>query len=452
MEFRTRTQPEEWACTKFCRTALDDDSVEHFFLWLCDHTPEQLEAWVTAHKTGEAVWYDPVESAWGWDAPRQRLARLLWQLLHGNASAEDFRRRFTFATGLEAFDSASLLAPMQEKLRWVMEGLANRQKEDDQLGQTDWGEYWWLPPEQTEFVRQQLKDTHAELIERSSDYEEAVCSGLSYYVRYTVQAIAVPSNDPARVYIGKRRGPHGRVFVWVKDSKGDKHPLQHGDTPYCEADGTGFEWGYGGHGPGALSICILIDALDGDLTLANELTEAFYDKFILHHPRTKDLKLSRTTVLRWLKEVGKLTLYEQRRPSVSESLSAHAKVVTEREQLIRIIQQAGGLCSQRFDIVPDSFEAALYLDLMQMLEKGGAALRCTHCRLPIPYDQTGRANRQRARSRNGEPIYHPECFVEVSRQRKRTYWQRRAKSPQFREQQRARGREYRKTSVNRSKS
>jgi hypothetical protein len=51
-----------------------------------------------------------------------------------------------------------------------------------------------------------------------------------------------------------------------------------------------------------------------------------------------------------------------------------------------------------FDIVPDSFESALYLDLMHMLEKGGVDLRCSHCGLPIPYDphdQTGRANRQR---------------------------------------------------------
>jgi hypothetical protein len=445
MEIRSRTQPEEWACTKFCRTPLDDDSVEHFFLWLCDHTREQLEARATAHKAGEPVWYDLIESTWGWNAPRQRMARLLWQLLHGDASAEDFHRRFTFAMGLEAFDSASLLAPMQEKLKWVMEGLVTRQKEDDQLGQSDWGEYWWLPPEQTEFVRQQLKDTHAELIERSSDYEEAVCWGLSHYVTHTVQAIAVPSNDPARVYIGRRRGPHGRVFVWVKDRKGNKHPLLHGDTPYREADGTGFEWGYGGHGPGALSICILIDALDGDLALANELSEAgFYEKFVLHHSREKDLKISRTTVLRWLKDVGKMALYEQRRPGVSEQLSAHAKVVAEREQLIRSIQQAGGLRSQRFDIVPDSFEAALYLDLMQMMEKGGAALRCTHCGLPIPYDQTGRANRQRARSRKGEPIYHSECFAEVGRQRKRAYWRQRAKSPQFREQQRARVRECRR--------
>lgn len=111
-----------------------------------------------------------------------------------------------------------------------------------------------------------------------------------------------------------------------------------------------------------------------------------------------------------------------------------------------MMQQTGGLRSQRFDIVPDSFEAALYLDLMRMLEQGGAALRCSHCGLPIPYDQSGRANRQRARSKKGEPIYHSECSAHVGRRRKKAYWQQRSKSPQFREKQRVRAREYRKLS------
>jgi hypothetical protein len=29
-----------------------------------------------------------VESTWGWDAPRQRMAKFLWRALHGNTSAE----------------------------------------------------------------------------------------------------------------------------------------------------------------------------------------------------------------------------------------------------------------------------------------------------------------------------------------------------------------------------
>ncbi len=93
-------------CTKFCRIALDDDSTEHFILWLCDHAQEQTEQRLAAYKTSEPVWYDPVESQWGWDAPRHRMAKLLWQFLHGGASDEEFRRRFTFGRGLECQDAA----------------------------------------------------------------------------------------------------------------------------------------------------------------------------------------------------------------------------------------------------------------------------------------------------------------------------------------------------------
>ncbi len=59
---------------------------------------------------------------------------------------------------------------------------------------------------------------------------------------------------------------------------------------------------------------------------------------------------------------------------------------------------------------------------MRMLEVGGAALRCSHCGLPIAYDRSGRANKQRARSKMGQPIYHPECFAEGTRRRKKEYW------------------------------
>lgn len=447
MEYRIRTQPEEWACTKFCRIALDDDSVEHFFLWLCDRAPEQMDELSRAHKSGGPVWYDPVEDTWGFDAPRQRMAKRLWQLLHHGASEEEFRQQFSFPVGLESFDSASLLAPIQQKLKWVLDGLATRQEQDDRLGQMDWGERWWLPPEQSEFVRHQLKNTHAELIEQSSDYEDAVRWGLSHYVTRIVQGIAVPCDDPARIYVGRRFPPHAIAFVCVKDGNGNEYPLKHGDRPYLDTDGIAFEWGYPGHGPGALSRSILTDALDGDLVLAEEvdrMKDGFFEKFILRHPREKNLRISRAAVLRWLKSAGKIAAYEERRPAVAERIASHAKAVAEQEERVGMIQQTGGLRSQRFDIVPDSFEAALYLDLMRMLEQGGAALRCSACGLPIPYDQSGRANRQRARSKKGEPIYHPECFANVGRKRKKAYWRQRSKSPQFREKQRARAREYRK--------
>src|SRR4051812_5352087 len=197
---------------------------------------------------------------WTWDAPRHRTAMLLWRAVHGNTTAEDFHRRFCFPTPLQARDCGSIVAPVQERLKWVMEGLFSRKAEDDRLGQSDWGERWWLPEKQSEFVREQLTKSRAELIEQSSDYEDAVSFSLSYFVRHTVQAMPIPSSDPQRFYVGERCGPQGRTFVWVQNTQGERFPLPHTDSPYREADGTGFSWGYGGHGPGSLTKCILADA------------------------------------------------------------------------------------------------------------------------------------------------------------------------------------------------
>ena len=447
MQYKIRTEPDEWACTKFCRINLDDDSISDFILWLCGNSREQISARLFARSKDDIIWYDPVEDTWGFDAPRQRMAKLLWRTLHGNTTEEDFHRRFSFPTPLKTSDVGHMVAPLQQRLKWVMDGLFSRSIEDSSLGQGDWGERWWLPAEQSNFVREQLQQTHAELIEQSSDYEDAASLSLSFYVRHTVQAIAVPSRDPARIYVGERRGPHGRVFVWVQDTNGHKCALKHSDEPYREADGTGFEWGYGGHGPSALTRCLLADALDGDLVLADELDQlddGFFERFILNYPQDDDLRISRAAVLEWLETTGKAGLYEERRQSVSDRLTAHTKAIAEQVDLLARIEETGGLRSQRFDIVPETFESALYLDLMHMLERGGVALRCSGCGLPIPYDHSGRANKQRARSKKGEPIYHPDCFTEYSRKRKTAYWQRRAKSAQFREEQRVRARDYRK--------
>ena len=96
--------------------------------------------------------------------------------------------------------------------------------------------------------------------------------------------------------------------------------------------------------------------------------------------------------------------------------------------------------------MPENFEAALYLDLMRMLDSGAIALRCSGCGMPIPYDHSGRANKQRARSKKGDPIYHPDCFADAARARKKAYWQRRSSSSKFREAEKRRAREYRKLS------
>ena len=190
-----------------------------------------------------------------------------------------------------------------------------------------------------------MKQTHAELIEQSSDYEDAICHSLCFHTRNTVQAIAIPTHDPDRLYIGERRGPHGRVFVWVQDGNGQKFPLKHTREAYLEADGTGFEWGYGGHGPGMLARSILTDALDGDIMLAEDLDrmdDGFFEKFILDHPRHEDLRLSRATVLTWLKDIGQLEQFESRRQTIADRQRDSATAISEQEELLWRIQETGG--------------------------------------------------------------------------------------------------------------
>lgn len=443
MESTLRTHPEEWACTKFCRIGLDDDSVENFLLWLCDRSIEQMDQHLSA-RSGDRQLFDPIELTWGWDAPRHRMAKLLWKMLHGTASDEVFHNQFSFPRPIQVRGCANLLTPIQERLTWVMEGFFSRQKQDSEIGQGDWGEYWWLPEEQAEFVRSQLRQSCADLIERSSDYDDALTYNLCFYVRDVLQAISVPCTDPARVYIGTRRGPRLRVIVWVQSENGRQYPLKHGKQAYLEADGTGFEWGYPGHGPGELAHCILADALDGDLVMAEELEDEFFKEVTLTYPRDKEFRISRVAVLRWLEKKGAKTKWKDRRQSVADRRAKHAAELADKEDLLARITKIGGLRTQRFDLVPTTFESALYLDLMRMLERSNFALRCSGCGLPIPYDNSGRANKQRARSKKGQPIYHPECFADYSRTRKKIYWQRRSRSPEFREQQRQRARDYRK--------
>jgi len=119
----------------------------------------QVDARLKSRSEDEVTWYDPVESMWGWGAPRQRMAKLLWRTVHGNATEEDFHQRFCFPTPLQTRECGHLVAAVQEKLKWVMDGLFSRRAEDDRLGQGDWGEQWWLPADQSEFVRAQLKQT-----------------------------------------------------------------------------------------------------------------------------------------------------------------------------------------------------------------------------------------------------------------------------------------------------
>jgi hypothetical protein len=78
-------------------------------------SPEELKA-----HTPE----DHIENIWGWNAPRQRAAKLLWQTLQGNDEPEYFDKYFRDdeATLINhAANSEAVLKPVQLNLKWVLD-------------------------------------------------------------------------------------------------------------------------------------------------------------------------------------------------------------------------------------------------------------------------------------------------------------------------------------------
>ena len=152
--------------------------VADFILWLCG--VKEPGAWMS---TSEDL-VDPqglLETLWSWQgAPRKRLAKLCWQLLVKNHSADHFDQHFTFDRywlERQVGDCARILATIQEKFRWVLEGFQERRQKDRFIGQGSWGEEWFLPPDRAAYVRKQLRGTRPDLVEESSNYEDA----LHYY-------------------------------------------------------------------------------------------------------------------------------------------------------------------------------------------------------------------------------------------------------------------------------
>ncbi len=130
----------------------------------------------------------------------------------------------------------------------------------------------------------------------------------------------------------------------------------------------------------------------------------------------------------------------ERRADVVKARRGAAKKIKETLDRLRHISRSGGLLAQRFDMVPSTFEAALCLDLVRMLESSDYAMRCARCKLPISRDGSKRANHQRARMRRGQPVYHEECREEQARTRKKLYWRQKASSKEFREKEKRRAR------------
>ncbi len=269
------------------------EAVAEFIGWLCGL--KKLGTW--KFDSEELNEPDLLETLWSWQgAPRKRMAKLCWQFLVKDNSQEYFDRQFTYDLvwlTRQIANSGNLLSPIQNKLRWVLEGFRERRQTDIFIGQGSWGEEWLLPPDQSEYVRRQLKRARPDLVEESSNYEDA----LHYYL---LPYFEVESSDNQRVYVGELQEKSGAAYVWIEDSAGNKYPLVHTTFPFQRTPGTGFSWGYGGGGPAALSLSILADSTSGDLEIAKQLQIPFIEEVLIKIPWTGNLRLSHKKVLKWL--------------------------------------------------------------------------------------------------------------------------------------------------------
>lgn len=451
-----------WPCVEFAKLDVcDPGAVGRFMYWLYHgHWPEELTAMEEPGGQGqEERRYSPEErlaAEWGLDAPRPRMAKLLWQLLQGNNDETYFRQHFTASLDALIEDAEScgdVLPPIQRKIRWVLNGFQERLLEDRDIRQGAAGEACWLPPEQAEYLRSQLRLAHADLIERPSDYEEFLRFRYQWGITHVLRAVEIPSTDPDRIYVGTiEGGPNeSQVIptVWV-ESMGKRYPLVNARHPLYYGPGTGFGWGYAGSGPNDLAFSILADAVGGDLVLPERLFVDFASEVLARLTWLRPFSLSRREVLHWLgtKGITESQLLDHQAQCEARR-QKYAGLIEELRAPYEAIRRTGQrhLRVQRFDVVPPTFESAICLDLMRMLESSTFLLPCSGCGLPIACDNSPRCNRQRARWRLGKPVYHPECARTQALAKKRLYWRRRAEDPAFRERNRERARRRRMVGV-----
>ncbi|HEV2470816.1 MAG TPA: DUF6166 domain-containing protein [Candidatus Sulfotelmatobacter sp.] len=435
----TRKTGRDWPSLRFARIDVTSpQEVADFVIWLSDWGIRPGPS-----DDGDSV-PEPeamLELMWGWDgAPKKRMAKLLWQFLVGNDSPEFFHQQFATNPARVAVQIASSihhLTPIQQNLNWILNGLIAREREDVSIGQGSWGEDWWLPRDEAAYLRQQIRRARPDLIEESSSYEDC----MEYA---SVPYFEVESQDSERTYVGSLFQQF-REFVEIVDADGKRRPLAYPRYPFRQRPGTGFSWGYPGRGPAHLAVSILADAVGGDYEIAEKLRDDFVADVLTRFRQHTPFRLPRRDVLIWAeaKKVGsaELALGAAR---VAELKRLNESALAEHKARLQRIRDKGGLVAQRFDLVPEDFECALYVDLMQTLERTGWVLRCSRCKQPLPCPPTPTGNRQRARWVAGRPVYHEECFVEHRLEHKRSYWKERTKSPAFRSQERARARKGRK--------
>lgn len=449
------------ACVEFAMTDVaDPEAVARFVYWLWNRKwPEEAEedAWGFLYLENE--FSDDVRSPqgameyfWDWDAPRPRMAKLLWDCLQDAAPSRRERRGMILdvdALTEGARYCGKALAQIKGQLAWVLDSIENIGRVSTAAGQAAWGEDWFLPPEQLKLVRSRLSRTKVQVLERESDYQRFLEGQLDDHSTSVWRFVPTALADPIRTYVGECREAnkswnHEEDFVVHVEASGRRKGLVNAREPWSELPGMGFAWGYRGTGPANLAMSILADAVGGDLVIPQAHFLRFKDRVIAKLPRS-GFQMSHTQVLDWLAQEG-----VDGRDLESASADHQGRIRKHRgayehlREQLEVSRIAGGLRKQRFDIVPEDFETALYVDLMDMLKSGGRVMRCSECKLPMPYDGTGRSNRQRARWAKGEAIFHERCWAESRARKKADDWKRRSQSQEFRERRRLQATERRR--------
>ena len=436
-------------------------AVGRFMFWLFyGHWPE---LYTREHSENQPL-SDPersidlVEEFWLWDAPRKRMLKLLWSLLQSNTKERYFDSRFTARLPRfveDASSCAELLSPIRERLLNVLDGIEQVAQKDLTIGQAGWGEELFLPSEQARQVREQLSKARVDLLEKSADYTIAIETHLKNLIRYHTAALDIPFNSLDREYRFEA-GIDGQYLVWVVTGN-RREGLVSASDPLGEP-GAGFGWGYFGGEPYNLALSILADATGGDIRLAERFAEAhietpqpvsiaelesleegqpsFINDFIEPMSGATPPPVTRTEVIEWLVNHGvdesELSKYEIELAQRNKQFKSEIKKYKDILSNIDI----HGLRTQRFDLVPQDFECALYLDLMGYLRSGGRFMKCGYCGSVIPSDGSPRSSQQIARWRKDLSVYHPECAISVNKKNKRADQRRRMQDPSYRENHR----------------
>lgn len=436
-------------------------AVGRFMFWLFyGHWPE---LYIREHPENQPLSnpersIDLVEEFWLWDAPRKRMLKLLWNLLQSNTKERYFDSRFTARLPRfveDASSCAELLSPIQKRLLIVLDGIEQVAKKDLTIGQGGWGEEMFFPVEQAHQVREQLSKARVDLLTKSADYTTAIATHLNNLIRYDAAALDIPINSADREYRFEA-GNDGQYLAWVV-ADGRREGLVSASDPLGEP-GIGFAWGYLGGGPYSLALSILADATGGDIRLAERFAEAhietpqpvsideiesleegqpsFINDLIETMSGATPPPFTRTEVIEWLAHHGvdetELSKYET---ELAQRKKKYKPTIDKYRDILRNID-THGLVTQRFDLVPEDFECALYLDLMGYLRSGGRFMKCGYCGNVIPSDNSPRSSQQRARWRKKLSVYHPECAINVNKQNKRADQRRRMQDPLYRENQR----------------